>query len=205
MMANISVKSGYCWTSERNGHSSPELALYAGIVTDIKQGDLGPARIATEIRNQYVQAYNGRRDKMTKKVASTRTIVPATYISFCRDCEKEVIVAGKDLCGALGFLTQVQQKKPRTVGGVDGNWMGPSKTKQAYVMSKETKAKIAINQWKHAEAVVKVRLQGTMYVGGRAMADTKLVQCVKEPLMKSSFITTACLASASSSATLVDD
>ena len=30
-------------------------------------------------------------------VANTPTIVPATYISFCRDCEEEVIVAGKDL------------------------------------------------------------------------------------------------------------
>lgn len=37
--------------------------LYAGIVKDIREGNLGAARIATEIRNQYSDAYNRRKDK----------------------------------------------------------------------------------------------------------------------------------------------
>ena len=74
--------------------------LYADIAKDIREGNLGAARIATEIRNQYGDGYNGKVDKMTNwvqlplradSVANTPTIVPATYISFCRDCEEEVI------------------------------------------------------------------------------------------------------------------
>lgn len=87
-----------------------------------------------------------------ENVAGTPTIVPAIYVSFCREDPEDVIVAGKDLCAALGFLTPVQQKKLAKARGVDDNWLRPSETKRAYVMSKETKAKIAANQERQAQA-----------------------------------------------------
>ena len=138
-----------------------------------------------------------------ENVAGTQTVVPATYVSLCRDDPEDVVVAGKDLCAALGFLTPVEQKRLATARGVNDNWLGPSNGKRAYVMSKETKIKIAVNQRRQAQAT-KVRPQGTMYVGSCAMANTKLVQWVKEPTMKTSYITPACLGSASTSATPVE-
>ena len=95
-------------------------SLFTSIAKDIREGNLGAARIASEIRGQYGEAFNGKRSKMynwvqlaleADNVAGTPTIVPATYIALCRECGEEVIVAGKDLCNALGYLTPVQQKK----------------------------------------------------------------------------------------------
>ena len=185
--------------------------LYMNIAKDIREGNLGAARIATEIRNQYGDGYNGKVEKMTNwvqlplradSVANTPTIVPATYISFCRECEEEVIIAGKDLCAALGFMHPAQQKKMAATTGVSDNWLGPTDEKRAYVLSKQTKEKIAANKIR-TENACKVRPQGTAYVGGRAMANTKLTQWVKEPLLKCSYITTACMASASAGATRI--
>lgn len=89
-----------------------------------------------------------------------------------------------------------------TYGGVSNNWLGPTDGKRAYVLSKETKEKIAANKIR-TELACKVRPQGTAYVGSRAIANAKLTQWVKEPLLKCSYITTACMASASSGTTRV--
>ena len=99
----------------------------------------------------------------------------------------------------LGFLTPVQQKQQAAKGGVDDSWLQADKSKRAYVLSKETKEKIASSHELYSKAI-KVRPQGSMYVGSRAMANTKLVQWIEEPLLKCSYITTACLGSAGTSA-----
>ena len=188
-------------------------SLFPGIAKDIREGNLGAARIASEIKGQWGEAFNGKRSRMynwvqlaleADNVAGTPTIVPATYIALCRECEEEVIVAGKDLCNALGYLTPVQQKKQAAMGGVSDDWLGAPKTKRAYVLSKDTKAKIEENR-KNTIQATRVRPQGTMYVGERALANTKLVQWVQEPLIKVSYITTACLGSAGTSAKRQDD
>ena len=143
-------------------------------------------RIASEIKGQWGEAFNGKRSRMynwvqlaleADNVAGTPTIVPATYIALCRECEEEVIVAGKDLYNALGYLTPVQQKKQAATGGISDDWLGAPKTKRAYVLSKDSKAKIEENR-KNTINATRVRPQGTMYVGERALANTKLVQWV---------------------------
>ena len=82
-------------------------SLFKSIAKDIRDGNLGAARIVNEIKCQYGDAYNGRKDRMTNwvqvtveadSIANVPTIVPAVYISLCRDCDEEVIVAGKELC-----------------------------------------------------------------------------------------------------------
>ena len=138
--------------------------------------------------NMEMRTTGGSKDRTTNwvqvaveadSIANVPTIVPAVYISLCsRDCEEEVIVAGKDLCNAIGFLTPVQQKQQAAKGGIDDSWLQADKSKRTYVLSKETKEKIASNQALYSKAV-KVQPQGSMYVGARAMANTKLVQWIK--------------------------
>ena len=81
------------------------LSLYQTIVDNIRKGNMGAARVATEIRNQFGEGWNGVRKPMTNWIEATieadnaagiPTIVPATMIAFCREANDEIIVAGKD-------------------------------------------------------------------------------------------------------------
>ena len=184
------------------------LSLYKTIVENIKKGNMGAARVATEIRNQVGEGWHGGITPMTNWIettveadnaAGTPTIVPGTMIAFCRDANDEIIVAGKDLCARLGYWHPKEQRNHHRNAVPDHSFLKRAAPARTYVLSKSTKEKIAENRRRSISAL-KVRSQGTAFIGSGAFNNTKLTMWAKEPSMRSSYITSACLGSAGSGA-----
>ena len=187
-------------------------SLYDDIAADIRKGNLGAARLAREIKNQVGEGFQGTRQKMDNwvevaveapNVSGVSTIVPATFISLCRVSdvsEEPVVIAGKDLCNALGFLTPKRQRELAHMGAVvDESWLPGVAPARTYVLSADTRERIRANREKQQRTEM-VRSQGTMTVGDPAFDGPKLTRWVQEPTMLCSYITSACLASAGSGA-----
>ena len=147
------------------------LSLYKPIVENIKKGNMGAARIATEIKNQFGEGWHGGRKPMTNWIettieadnaAGTPTIVPATMIAFCREANDEIIVAGKDLCAHLGYWHPKSQRDHNRKAVPDHSFLKRAASARTYVLSKSTKEKISENRRRSANAL-QVRSQGTAH------------------------------------------
>ena len=85
VQASTSEKSDCSWTWERQDRSVRAACLKVLQNKDIRDGNLGAARIANDIKFQYGDAYNGRKDRMTNWVqvaveADSIANVPTIYL-----------------------------------------------------------------------------------------------------------------------------
>ena len=122
----------------------------------IRKGNLGAARIANNVSRISGNGWDGSNTKMSRwlelpivadNVAGTKTICTSIYVACCREDKELVLIAGKDLCHTLDYLTPAeQQERSRQHGITDMSWLGNTKRKRKYVLSKDEQEKIPKNR-----------------------------------------------------------
>ena len=94
--------------------------VYEQILPMIKNGELGAARLATEVPKVLADSWNGKKATMknwvqlvvtANNVQGVQTTCIGQFVSFCRESEEPVLVAGKDLANCLGFELVPEQIK----------------------------------------------------------------------------------------------
>ena len=213
------VDAGWCWLG--HGENAIKLRffidlgatctcsmvhLYVDVAKKAKDGKLGAARVATEVSPVPAQLADGSDTELKKwlqlcvkaeNVAGTAVTVYGQYVSFSREGDENILVAGKDLARCLGYETPEDQRQRVRSGGVAPSQVFNAKVDpRTYVLSDETKAKIAENR-KRAEQHAVVMAEGLAYVGSDAFDKVELTtEFVKEPLLRHTYITTRVVNSA---------
>ena len=209
------LDTGYCWIG--HGKHSIRIRMYVDMGSTCsfstiklfdklkvmaKEGTLGAARVANEVAPVEADAFNGAKVKMKKwmqlpvraeNVAGTLTTVVGQYVSFCRKSSENVLVAGRGLARALGYVDPEEQRAlARTIGVSEEQVFDEGVKPRTYVLSKETQATIEANRLL-AEKRATIVGEGRMFMGSGAWKARETTVYVKEPLLKTSYITTAAL------------
>ena len=149
------------------------------------------------------QAWDGGQRKCTRwlevcvkanNVAGESAIVVGQQISFDRETDENILVAGIDLAHELGYSTVLEQQQEaraqKGVGVRESDLLGEEPQPRSWVLSDDCKAKIERNR--RLEAVYsKVSAEALAYVGGYAFDNVRSCDVVMEPLLAHSYITTA--------------
>ena len=217
------IDAGWCWLGW--GATRIQLRLYIdlgatcsfstqGVYKEAsvkaKNGELGCARIATEVPKILADSWDGRKVPMknwmqvtvtANNVQSVQTICIGQYVCCGRAGEERVLVAGKDLARLLGFAHPSEQIKQGRMRGIDPEaLLGDKAPPRTYVLSKEEKLKQENNR-KMLERCLEVHSEGLAYIGDEAFQHVRPMQWTHEPMLLQSYMSTAALYQAGNSAT----
>ena len=130
--------------------------IYNELKSKINAGDLGVAHIASEVPAVVAESWDGRRKKCknwlqmcikAQNVASIDTQVVGQLVSFDRESDENILVAGIDLAQKLGYATVLEQRtQARALAGFgvrDADLLGDDPPPRSWVLSEDCKAKIA--------------------------------------------------------------
>ena len=184
-------------------------AVYKEIVPKAANGSLGCARIAPEIKNITSDSWDGKKKNMKNwmqltitadNVQGVQTICVGQYVSFDRKGDDRVLTAGKDLAKDLGFVHPTKQIEAARVQGVSPeSLLGDDVPKRTYVLSAEEKTKREDNRMMATKCAT-VHADGLAYVGDVAFNHVRPMEWTHEPLLQHSYMTTAALHQAGTSA-----
>ena len=159
--------------------------LFEDLKAKASAGDLGVAHVASEMPQVEAQAWDGRRRKCknwlqvcvkANSVTGNSTTVVGQLISFERDTNENILVAGVDLAQRLGFSTareQMDEERARAgVGVPESDLLGDDPPARSWVLSDDCKAKIAHNR-RLEEVHSKVRAEALAYVGDYAFNNVR--------------------------------
>ena len=214
--------AGWCWLGwgEKRVHlrlgvdlgstcSFGTTGVFDEIMPMIKAGDLGAARLASEVPKVVADSWNGKKDEMknwvqlvvtANNVQGVQTICIGQFVTFCRKSEERVLVAGKDLAHCLGFELVPEQIKHQSTRGIDPEVvLGDGAPGRTYVMSAAQQDKITHNR-RLAELQSQIFGDGLAYIGNEAFRHVRPMQWANDPVLRHSYITTAALHQAGSSA-----
>ena len=209
------LDAGYCWIG--HGKHAVRLRMYVDMGSTVtfstikiwdkfknmaKNGTLGAARVANEVGAIEADLADAKKVKMKRwmqlpiraeNVAGTPTTVVGQYVSFIRNSKENVLVAGRGLARALGYVDPEEQRAlARTVGHSQDQVWDDGLPPRTYVLSTETKEKIKANRIL-AEKRATIVAEGKIYMGSGGFKARETTQFVKEPLLKTSYITTGAL------------
>ena len=214
--------AGWCWLGwgEQRVHlrlgvdlgstcSFCTTGVYDEILPMIKAGKLGAARLASEVPRVVADSWNGKKDDMknwvqlvvtANNVQGVQTVCIGQFVTFCRKSEERVLVAGKDLAYCLGFELVPEQIKHQATRGIDPEVvLGDGAPGRTYVMSAAQKDKIKSNR-RLTELQSRMFGDGLAYIGDAAFRQVGPMQWANDPVLRHSYITTAALHQAGSSA-----
>ena len=216
------LDGGWCWIGW--GENKVQLRLYVDLGADCsfstqgmykhiaalaKAGNLGCARLASEVPKVMAESWDGARVPMKNwiqvavtadNVQGVQCICVGHFVSFGREGEHRVLVAGRELAHALGYLDPQQQRSAaRTTGASPESILGDKAPKRTYVLSPDTRDKIERNRAR-AEIYERIRSEGMIYVGDEAFNRVRPMQFVHEPTLKKSYMSSAALHQAGVSA-----
>ena len=186
--------------------------LYPTLRAKANAGELGAAHLASEMPQVEAQAWDGSRRKcknwlqmcvQADNIAGTRTAVVGQLLSFDRESDENIIVAGIDLAQRLGYATPLEQRtRARAQAGIgvrESDLLGDDPPPRSWVLSQDCKAKIAANRKLEAEHTV-VRAEALAYIGDYAFNNVRSCDVVMEPLLARSYVTSAVVTMAGESA-----
>ena len=188
-------------------------SMFEELKAKASAGCLGVAHVAAEMPQVEAESWDGRRRKCknwmqlcikANSVAGNSTTVVGQLISFDRDSEEDILVAGVDLAQKLGFTTayeqQVEARAGAGVGVKQSDLLGEDPPPRSWVLSDDCKAKIERNR-RLEEIHRKVRAEALAYVGDYAFNNVRSCDVVMEPLLAHSYVTSAVVTMAGESAT----
>ena len=185
--------------------------IYAIVAPKATSGELGCARIASEVPKILSDAWDGRKIPMKNWMQLTvtayntqgiQTICVGQYVSFGRAGDDEVLVAGKDLARALGFALPAEQMRSNRMSGIDpAEFLGDKvvESPRSYVLSSDERIKREQNR-KMMELCLEVHAEGLAYIAEEAFEHVRPMQWAYEPLLQHSYTTTAAIHQAGRSA-----
>jgi len=185
--------------------------MFRMLATKATKGLLGAARVASNVARLKGQTYAGTKKPFKNwiqmpiqapNVRGTPTIVVGQYVSFVRSGDQDMLIAGKDLAYALGYLNpRKQRENAAETGNLDAlgvdpeALLGKGAPKRKYALSNDTTRKIRENR-ERERRYTQVLAEGRIFLGEQMFDTVTSAVFVTEPLLRFSYCTTAVLAAA---------